>query len=161
MVTYEGLAWILPVFIILHIIEEFVFPGGFMLWYRKYKPAIASSLRPRFLIIVNGLLLLICINPISMGRTFQGTVWWLCITSILAVNAYFHIKATIVSKTYSPGLFTSVLLYIPLALYGNWFFISNRSVNWITAVLCFLPGIGYHLFSAYNHKRRAKKFQND
>ena len=32
-----------PLFIILHIVEEFVFPDGFMQWYKSYKPAIASS----------------------------------------------------------------------------------------------------------------------
>lgn len=113
--------WVLPLCIILHIIEEFVFPGGFMLWYQKYKPAIASSIKPRFLIIVNALLLLVCINPINNVYTYSGIIWWLCIVSILAVNVFFHIKGTIESKMYSPGTITCILLYLPLTIYGTLF----------------------------------------
>src|SRR5262249_24313300 len=44
----------------LHIFEEFAWPGGFADWYRRYKPGRAKSLTPRFLIIINGLLLVLC-----------------------------------------------------------------------------------------------------
>ena len=89
---YEILSIILPIFILLHILEEFVFPGGFMTWDRAYRPEIAKSINPRFLIIVNALLLLICINPITLGFTSGGIKWWLSIVSILFVNSYFHIN---------------------------------------------------------------------
>lgn len=158
MQTTKILEWLLPVVILLHIFEEFVFPGGFMKWYQTYKPAIASSIRPKFLIIVNVLLVLTALNPINLGFTQEGIICWLCILSVMAVNAWFHVNGTIRSKAFSPGLITSVLLYIPLSLYGNWFFLSTRQVTIGICLLCFLPGIGYHLFSSFNHRRRSNSF---
>jgi hypothetical protein len=135
--------------------QEFVFPGGFMKWYQNYKPSISSSISPKFLIIVNVLLVLTALNPINLGFTYESMVCWLCISSVLLVNAWFHINGTIRSKAFSPGLITSVLLYAPLALYGNWFFLSTGDVSIGICLLCLLPGIGYHLFSSLNHRRRA------
>ena len=40
----------------LHIFEEFVLPGGFAAWYRRYRPEIQKSITPRFLVIINALL---------------------------------------------------------------------------------------------------------
>jgi hypothetical protein len=40
-----------------HIFEEFVFPGGFMSWYRRYRGPAAASVNPRFLVIINFVLL--------------------------------------------------------------------------------------------------------
>ena len=39
----------------LHIIEEFVYPGGFAAWDRRYRPGMRKSITPRFHIIINGL----------------------------------------------------------------------------------------------------------
>ena len=45
---------------VLHIIEEFVYPGGFAEWDRSYRPTIRNSITTRFHIIINGALLLLC-----------------------------------------------------------------------------------------------------
>lgn len=159
MEKYKILFWILPICVLLHITEEFLFPGGFMIWYRNYKPAIAKSITPRFLIIINVLLFAICFNPIMLGLTSGGIVWWLSIVSILLVNSYFHIKGMIVLKRYSPGVITSIFIYIPLAIYGYWYFLSTGKVSWMTAILSFLVGIAYHLYSSFNHQRRARNIK--
>lgn len=160
MEKYNFLFWILPISVLLHITEEFLFPGGFMILYRNYKPEIAKSITPRFLIIINILLFAICFNPIMLGFTFEGVVWWLSIVSILIVNSYFHIKGLIVYKRYSPGVITSIFIYIPFAIYGYWYFLSTNKVTWMTAILTFLVGIAYHLFSSLNHQRRARSIKN-
>jgi hypothetical protein len=156
MELYKILFWILPISVLLHLIEEFIFPGGFMVWDRDYRPAISKNKHPRFLIIVNALLFAICFNPILSGLTNGGIEWWLSIVSILFVNAYFHIKGVIVLKRYSPGVITSIFIYTPLATYGYWYFLSEKKVNWITAILCFTIGIAYHLFSSYNPLRKLR-----
>ena len=101
---YKILFWILPISVLLHIIEEFIFPGGFMVWDRDYRPGISKNKHPRFLIIINVLLFAICFNPIMSGLNSGGIEWWLSIVSILFVNSYFHIKGVIVLKKYSPGV---------------------------------------------------------
>ena len=44
----------------LHIVEEFVFPGGFAAWERRYRSDIRTSLTTRYLAIVNVLFLILC-----------------------------------------------------------------------------------------------------
>ena len=156
MESYKILFWILPISVLLHIIEEFIYPGGFLDWDRNYRPGIAKSTHPRFLIIINVLLFAICFNPILSGMTNGGIEWWLSIVSILFVNSYFHVKGVIVLKRYSPGVITSIFIYIPLAIYGYWYFLSSNKVTLITAVLCFSVGIAYQIISSYNPLRRLK-----
>jgi hypothetical protein len=43
-----------------HIAEEFVWPGGFMAWYRHYRGPAASRITPRFLWVINAALLAGC-----------------------------------------------------------------------------------------------------
>ena len=58
------LLWLLPLAAILHIIEEFVFPGGFAAWYRNYKVSLAASFTARYLVIVNVILVVLCTLPL-------------------------------------------------------------------------------------------------
>jgi hypothetical protein len=159
MEIYKILFWILPISVLLHLIEEFIYPGGFMVWDRDYRPGISENKHPRFLIVINVLLFAICFNPVLSGLTNGGIVWWLSIVSILFVNSYFHIKGVIVLKRYSPGVITSIFIYIPMATFGYWYFISFQKVNWITAILCFSIGIAYHLFSSYNPLRKVRNIK--
>ena len=147
---------LLPMSAIIHIAEEFLFPGGFLAWYRAYKPEIALSITPRFLFLINTVLILACLIPLSLGNTPYSVALWLSISSILFTNAIFHIQASIRTLTYSPGTITSILLYIPLSIYGFWIFISNEQASIGTAISSFLIGASYHWFSLSNHRRRAK-----
>lgn len=42
----------------LHVIEEFLWPGGFSVRFRAYRPENRCSFTPRFAIAVNGVMLL-------------------------------------------------------------------------------------------------------
>jgi hypothetical protein len=159
MEKYKILFWILPISVLLHITEEFIFPGGFMNWDREYRPGINKSGHLRFLIIINVLLFAICFNPLLSGLTNGGFEWWLSIASILFVNSYFHIKGVIILKKYSPGVITSIIIYVPLTIYGYWYFLSTNKVTLITAILCFSVGIAYQLISTYNPLRRIKNIK--
>jgi hypothetical protein len=57
----DWLPWLPLIAAGLHIVEEFVFPGGFTAWYRSYRRQ-ARRITPRFLVIVNAGLLLACLN---------------------------------------------------------------------------------------------------
>ena len=159
MEKYKILFWILPISVLLHITEEFIFPGGFMNWDREYRPGINQKGHLRFLIIINVALFAICFNPILSGFTSEGIEWWLSIVSILFVNSYFHIKGLMVLKKYSPGVVTSIIIYVPLTIYGYWYFLSLNKILIITGILCFSIGIAYHLISTYNPLRRTKNIK--
>lgn len=152
------MAWLLPLAIIAHIVEEFVFPGGFIKWYRGYKPEIAMSITTSRLTLINLGLVLAAFIPLFLGTSIQGITWLLGITSILAVNAIFHVLGSSRTKTYSPGEVTAVFLYLPFAIYVNWHLLATHTITWDYAAQCFLVGIGYHIWSAYAHRQRALKF---
>lgn len=150
------LFWLLPRIIALHIIEEFLFPGGFRGWYQSYRPAIAASLTARFLITINTILVIVSILPLLMGATPHGVALWLTIAAILFSNSLFHVMAGINSKHYNPGLITSLLLYLPLPVFGYWYFISTGQASPETAGISFIIGSSYQWWSLYNHRRRSR-----
>lgn len=158
-VGHGALAWWLAGPLIaasFHVFEEFVYPGGFRQWYASYRPEIASSLSVRYLVVVNAIMLAVCALIAVAGPSPNGAANWFVITSILFWNAVFHIRAVIRMRRYSPGVITSIVLYIPLAVFGSFNLLQQGLVPWVIAAGCFAMGSFYHLFSLRNHRRRAK-----
>jgi hypothetical protein len=141
---------------VLHIMEEFVFPGGFPAWDRTYRPEIRTSITPRFHLVVNGLLILICTAIGLMGASPRGVAAWLTLASLLASNAIFHLVGTIQTKSYSPGIVTGVALYIPMACYGYLHFLRAHQASAGTAITALVIGGSYHFWSSRIHSRRAR-----
>lgn len=150
-----SLFWLLPLAVIMHIIEEFVFPGGFTAWYCFYKEYVSSSLTPAYLIMVNVLWVTFCSLPLVLD-TSKAIVIWLSMASIVFVEAIFHIRGTIALRTCSPGAITSIVLYLPLALYGYWHFLSQHQTSKAQALVSGATGMLYWWFSSFSHKRREK-----
>jgi hypothetical protein len=150
------LLWLLPMAAILHIVEEFAFPGGFTAWYRNYKHSVASSFTAKYLINVNVLLVVLCILPLILDVR-NSVALWLSMAAVVFFNAFFHIRGAVVERRYVPGVVSSVVLYIPVALFGFWYFLSVQKVPVEQAIVSGSIGVGYWLFSSFNHKRRAKK----
>jgi hypothetical protein len=150
-----ALFWFLPAAALLHIFEEFVFPGGFGKWDQENRPAFAASITPGFHLFINSVFVLLCLLPLVLPGEYS-VAWWLCMGSVLFVNALFHIRGTIRTRKYSPGLATSVILYLPLSVYGYWLFVTSYQTTIEQSVASSLTGVFYWLVSARIHKRRAK-----
>lgn len=157
----------------LHIVEEFVYPGGFADWDRAYRPSIAKSITPTLHIVVNALLLFACLTVgiagmpgaamVVGGQRLRSVVpeslavpAWLTLAALLASNAVFHLVGTYRTKRLSPGVRTGLLLYIPLALVGYGVFLRAGRVSIVTAAVAALLGGSYHLWAALAHRRRAR-----
>jgi hypothetical protein len=148
----------LPLFAVAaHLVEEFVWPGGFADWYRAYHPERAASVTTRLLVIVNAVLVLIALLPPVLGMSARGLAFWLVVAAIGGANAVFHIWATITRRRYSPGVVTGTLLYLPLAMLGFRALVAPGLVASGTAIQALIVGIGYHIWSAWNHRRRATR----
>jgi len=149
--------WLPLVVIAAHLLEEFVWPGGFAAWYRRIWPERAASVTPKFLVGINALNVLLAIGA---GQWFDrpvGLGLWLVVASLAAANGVFHLRAVLRTGIYSPGVVTGVVLYIPLAAWGFVYFALNgaRADVLIQAALI---GPAYHFYSAWNHRRRARRF---
>jgi hypothetical protein len=134
-----------------HIFEEFAFPGGFVCWYRNYRGVKSSSITPRFLIIINAVLLAACVNVVTAAEEPAGVAYWIGISAVLASNGIWHAWAAVRSRSYSPGMVTGVLFYLPLAIYGCVHFLSSSTVSPATAVAALLIGGSYPFWSAIFH----------
>ncbi len=138
-----------------HVFEEFVWPGGFTEWYRAYRSP-SSWITTRFLLIVNALLLLACLNYALMADTRWGAAVLLAICSLLCSNGVWHAWASVKSHTVSPGVVTGTLLYIPLMITEFNAFLSTRRVGAWTAATALAVGGSYHAWSALYYKGAAK-----
>lgn len=124
-----------------HIFEEYVYPGGFRDALRKLLPRAAHLSTSRFHLSVNGLFLLLCFASALIGKT--NLVLSLSVFSLVFVSAVLHIRGAIVTKRYDPGVVSGALVYIPLAVYAYYVFLSSGRLTWPQAGLSFLVGVLY------------------
>ena len=150
--------WLLPFAALLHVFEEFVFPGGFGNWDRENRPAFAASITPRFHVTINLVFVSLCFLPLVLHGEYS-VAWWLCMASVVFVNALFHIRGTLRTRKYSPGLATSIILYLPLSVYGYWYFLTHALTTVEQEIVSSMTGFIYWYVSALNHKRRARKIE--
>ena len=136
---------------VLHISEEFVWPGGFRAWYRLYR-ADSSRITARFLFFVNALLVVVCCNVAPLGRSMLGVADWLAIMALLCSNGIWHAWASYKSRSYSPGMVTGLFIYVPLTLYGYGRFLHSREAFVPTAIVAAIVGGSYPFWSALYHR---------
>lgn len=147
--------WLPLVAVAAHLVEEFGWPGGFAEWYRWYHPERAASVTTRFLVIVNAVFVGLALLPPLLGSTPRGLAFWVIVAAIGAFNALFHIWATLRRRVYSPGLVTGILLYLPLAALGYYALTATGLVSAGTTIEAVVIAVAFHVWSAWNHKRRA------
>jgi hypothetical protein len=166
--------WWAPLLAVLaHILEEFVYPGGFADWDRAYRPKIRGSITPRLHLVVNAALIFWCVN-VGVAGSAGGVVnlggvgirsmlppqyavaGWLALAALLFSNAIFHIVGTVQTHRVSPGVRTGLLLYVPLAAYGFWYFLDRGITSFGTALAAALLGGSYHLWASMLHAVRAR-----
>jgi hypothetical protein len=141
----------------LHIFEEFVLPGGFASWYRRYRPDIQKSITLRFLVIVNLLLLILCYDVAVLRLRPMGVGLWLTVAALLSSNAIWHVVGAVRTRSYSPGMITGLSLYLPLTFYGYARFLRSGKASTATAIAAFAIGGSYHLWSSAFHSLRGAK----
>ena len=138
----------------LHILEEFIFPGGFVDWYKRYR-ADPSRITARFLILVNAALLAICCNAALLGRTPLGIAYWiaicalLCSERMLASLGHSQIWLLLTRRDHRRGDLSAVsdLRIYRISALGDCLL--------PTALTAGLVGSSYPIWSALYHRKRA------
>ena len=118
--------WIFSGFLaasILHMLEEYFYPGGFMDVMKGFNPKFSRFVTVRMAVIVNGLQLLLCVIAVIAGR--NQPVFSMSIAGLLFINALMHIGASARKKSYAPGVVTGILLYLPLSIYAYVLFLGS------------------------------------
>jgi hypothetical protein len=106
-------AWLFPATYLLHIAEEYW--GGFYVWLSRVAGVDLS--REDFLLI-NAVALVVMTS--AMAVTASGRAPWLltAFATVVIVNGLLHIGGSIATRSYSPGVVTGALLWVPLGTYA-------------------------------------------
>jgi hypothetical protein len=143
-----------PVYIliaaILHITEEFFYPGGFVKSAKTIFPRLADRITGRKVLVINSLFVLLCISGILLANNYPR--FTLSIAGLIFINGWAHVIGSIIKRSYSPGLITSLAIYIPLSV----LIFTYKNLLFSEILLNILYGILYHavipifLFSPFN-----------
>ena len=106
-------AWFFPVSYLAHIAEEYW--GGFPAWVERFW-GVASS-EANFLAWNGGAWVMMCVGVglVLVTKSYR----WLLVSfgTVVLINAAAHALASAVTWSYSPGLISGLLLYVPLGLF--------------------------------------------
>jgi len=131
----------LPIAAVVHVFEEYVYPGGFAEALSRLLPRATALFTTKFHLVVNGLLIVLCLFSAFIGRA--NLVLSLSVFGLVFTNAVLHIRGAIVTKGYYPGVISGVLIYLPLTLYAYFVFLSSQQISWLQAGFSFLLGVLY------------------
>ena len=157
--TIDRLFWLPLLVAVLHIAEEFVWPGGFARWYRWYRPDIAATVTGRFLAWINFALICGCLTVAIDGPSRYGVALFLTMIALLFANGVFHLSATLKRRRYAPGLVTGTLLYLPLGIVGYIEVLRLHRASIGTAFVAAVLGNSYQWVSWTVHKRRVRRMR--
>lgn len=122
--------WIFSAFLVvsmIHMGEEYFYPGGFMDLMKRLNPKFAPLVTTPMAVIINGLQLLLCVVAIVVGK--DVLVFSMSVAALLFFNGLMHIMGCVRVKGYAPGVITGVLLYMPLSVYAYYLFTSSGQLT--------------------------------
>jgi hypothetical protein len=122
--------WIFGAFFVVSVIhmgEEYFYPGGFMDIMKNFNPRFAPLVTVPMAVIINGLQLVLCIVAIAVGK--NAIVFSMSVAGLLFTNGLMHIMGCLRVKGYAPGVVTGLLLYLPLSAYAYYFFIGSGQLT--------------------------------
>jgi Protein of unknown function with HXXEE motif len=103
-------AWLFPASYLVHILEEYW--GGFPVWVARVWGVESSS--GNFL-SWNGVALVMMTVGVALVLKTKSYRWLLVsFGTVVLINGLVHAGASILTKSYSPGLVSGLLLFVPL-----------------------------------------------
>lgn len=135
------LVLLLPIVFGLHVIEEFVLPGGFIRWDNIYRPQFTDTPGSFYVRIntipgVGSLLLALGSFDYNGHYSAVGIRAWLALLTFMTWNAVFHFRGAVQTRRYSPGMATGLLLFVPLAIISYVYLLSSGVVDGVSAGVC-------------------------
>lgn len=109
---FEDWIWLFPVTYLIHALEEYWGGEGFYRWVAR---VIGGGMTAGQFVSINSFALLMMVAGIMIFRR-TPSVRWLTITfaTIVFINGVAHLAGSLLTNTYSPGLVSGLLLWIPL-----------------------------------------------
>jgi len=160
--------WYVPAVALLHTLEEYVWPGGFVRWFNTIAFGSTdpnSPLSARRALMTDGAAALAIVPAMFFfGRSTPMLV--LVFASLLMINAFFHLCEVFKTGVYSPGAGTALVLYLPVLSWVGYFYVSNDFVSPIQLTIAFSIGVGFTiiffwLVRRWQRQDRTESLQTD
>jgi hypothetical protein len=104
--------WLYPATYAIHILEELWGGEGFIAWLARVA---GVELAARQFLIWNALALLLMAAGVWLASRYKSLRWLpLAYAVAFLLNALSHLAASLYTVSYSPGLFSGLLLWLPL-----------------------------------------------
>ena len=110
----SNLYLILTICAILHVLEEFVFPGGFAKNFKAMVSSFGFNISNSQILLIN--ILFITLVFIVLLWHNELPIIALSAIFLVGINGILHVLTSIRLHRYFPGLITGALLYIPLSV---------------------------------------------
>jgi uncharacterized protein with HXXEE motif len=136
---------LLPCAYLLHLAEEWWGGEGFVLWTAR--AALGRQVSPTRFLVLNGIVwpLFAALTVAALRK--PALAWFLTtFSTVVVVNAVLHALGSLATNSYSPGLLTGLLLYLPVGTYA--LVSGSRQLPPHTFALAVLGGILIHVLVA-------------
>jgi hypothetical protein len=136
--------WIFSAFFgasVIHMAEEYFYPGGFLDLMRRFNPRFAPLVTIPMAIIINGLQLLLCVVAIALAQ--HALVFSMSIAGLIFINGLMHLATCIRLRGYAPGVVSAVLVYLPLSAYAYYIFIHSGQLTLGSVIATAVLGLLY------------------
>jgi hypothetical protein len=107
--------WLVVVASLLHIGEEYRWPGGFLGFMQRAAPSLTVGVAtPALAVVINGLMVVGLVVAALIGPAVPSVA--LSGAALVAVNGMGHLAAAVHIRGYAPGVVTGGLVYLPVAV---------------------------------------------
>jgi hypothetical protein len=105
---------LLPASFLLHITEEWFAGPGFPAWTARLG---GSGIPPDRFIVINAVAWPASAILTILGIALPELAWFLAaLATMVSVNAVLHVLGSLATSSYSPGLVTGLLLFLPVGI---------------------------------------------
>lgn len=136
--------WLVVAASLLHVGEEYAWPGGFLAFMRRVAPSFTTGVAtPAFAVAINGLMILGLVVAALVGPAVPSFA--LSGAALIALNGLGHLAAAVRTRGYAPGTVTGGLVYLPVAAAAFVAFAVAGRLTVGVAVVSVLLGVAYNL----------------
>jgi Protein of unknown function with HXXEE motif len=135
--------WLVAAAGALHVLEEYLWPGGFLDAMRRVAPGYAFAVNRTMAVVINGLMFIVLLTaPFAADG---APLYALSAAGLIAVNGWSHIAGSIRARGYVPGTVTGLFVYQPAAAFAYVQFARAGGLTGSILVGSLLLGAAYHL----------------
>lgn len=118
---------------LLHITDEFVYPGGFPEKFKSLISGTGLGINNFQIAFINILFLSLCVFVLIYGNSYP--LIGMAAIMLVMLNGFAHLFASLKYHEFFPGVITGTLLYIPLGLLALFFFPLHNNGKLISVFL--------------------------